>query len=97
MKIKMTWDNLLSIGLVLVVCFLVFRTCTRETAPDYSGYIKEFNELQNTVDSSVSRIERLDSEFDSINQNLNKKYEAIDTANVDELRGLFNEYFSARK
>ncbi len=93
---NLNWDRILFFICLALVLFVLFRGCDKDEPIDYSGYIKEFNELQEVVDSSIVIINRLDSEFDSINNRLKDKYEEIDTANANELRELFSKYFSSR-
>ena len=81
------WDRILFFICLGLILFVIVKGCNEKEPKNYDGYIQEFNQ----------EIEQVKKDVQNINDNLQKEYERIDSADKPDLHIILDDYFRSRK
>ena len=90
-------DVLIIVGIVLITTvfnLFLYSMINKPDAPDYSGYQKQFNQLQETINNNANEIQEIETQIQTVNKYIIQKDSIIDSADGPKLDSLFNDFFN---
>lgn len=79
-----------SLIVFVVLAFLLFELTERDDTPALDLY--QFKQEQKRIEKLEAEYLKLDQDLDTLQKKLFLKYDEIDSASTDQLRGLFLEF-----
>ncbi len=90
-------EKIIIVVLIALNLFLLLRNEKEIELPDYEIYRKEFQTLQNSVDSLELKISESENQRDSIKLQILRDEKRIETLDKHELDSAFRTLFKPRK